>query len=98
MALLLVTSATSLAQLVDVEGLPKAPYYSLGRSGDTLLAGGINAVYVSIDRGSTWKSSHAVQDSSFAVTAVMATRGGWFAGVWGRACIGVWIGVTPGRP
>lgn len=77
--LLIALPCSAFGQINDVEDLPATVFYSIAFRGDTVLAGAAGTVYVSSDRGHTWRSTSRVPDAA-SVDAVVATDAGWFVG------------------
>src|SRR5689334_13395486 len=67
-------AAPAAAQWTRVTGVPQTFVLSLAESGDTLLAGVQDTVYVSLDGGVSWRAS-GIGTTSAPISAVWVQRG-----------------------
>lgn len=74
---------TARAQWTRVEGVPAAEVGAVLASGDTVYAGGLDAVYVSPDGGATWARSAPVPDGFDSVWSLAVYGQRLFAGAYG---------------
>jgi len=85
LALALLTSAgPAAAQWSRVDALPAANVFCVVVEGDTIVAGGQTAVFVSTDDGTTWRPSAPLAPAVTSIQAVRLHQGRLFAGTFGQ--------------
>jgi hypothetical protein len=77
-------AAPAAAQWTRVEDLPPFDVFSLHANGDTLLAGGYDVVWRSVDDGASWQPSAVVNATLPSVEAIWLTPGRLWIGSYGQ--------------
>jgi hypothetical protein len=93
LATCLIPARPAAAQWTRVTDVPATSVYSIAQRGDTLLAGTGDAVYLSLDGGTTWTRTADVGVSAVPITAARIERGLLWAGTYGQ---GVWTSADLG--
>jgi len=78
--MLLLAPAASAQEWTRIPDLPAAPVFSLRAQDDTLMAGTVSIVYLSLDGGATWRPSNRVSLADPLIQAVLWRNGRLFVG------------------